>query len=365
MNAKKYNNIKLGISIAKTVLTFGIILYFVASGLSQVLAGIIVSYFSNVYISFILFVLTTAVIISVLFLPLGFYSEYYLEHKYNLSNQTIWNWIKENLKGALVGGVIGIPLLYLFYLLLNLSGEYWWFYFALVLFFFSVVMAQIAPVVILPIFYKITPVENEELISRIKKLGTKAGLKVENVYKFNMSKNTKKANAAFTGLGKTKRIILGDTLLENFSEEEIESVIAHEMGHYKKKHIVKNIILSTVSSFGVLYLISIGYNASLNWFGFSSHAEIAATPLIALWGMLIGLVTTPFSNMLSRKFEYEADEYAVLETKHPEIFINTLSKLNERNLGDKDPHPLVEWFFYSHPSIKKRIEYISNIKIEE
>ncbi len=226
------------------------------------------------------------------------------------------------------------------------------------MFFISVVLSQIFPIIIFPIFYKITPIENEDLKERIKLLASNAKLKVENVYKFDMSKNTKKANAAFTGLGKTKRIILGDTLLGNYSLEEIETVIAHELGHFKKKHIIKNIIIGTASSFLTLFIIASLYQISLSWFGFESIAQIAALPLLALWSTLIGVIQSPLGNILSRKFEYEADEYAITETKNPGAFIKTLEKLTDQNLGDKDPHPFVEWFFYSHPSIKNRIAAI-------
>ena len=176
-----------------------------------------------------------------------------------------------------------------------------------------------------------------------------------------MSKNTKKANAAFTGIGKSKRILLGDTLLDNYSNDEIETVIAHELGHYKKKHIIKNIIIGTVSSFVTLFLIAVLYKISIEWFGFDSINNIAALPLLMLWAMLIGLIQSPLSNILSRKYEYEADECAIKSTMKANAFISTLNKLNEQNLGDKDPHPFVEWFFYSHPSVKKRISAIENL----
>ena len=180
-----------------------------------------------------------------------------------------------------------------------------------------------------------------------------------------MSKNTKKANAAFTGIGKSKRILLGDTLLDNYTDDEIETVIAHELGHYKKKHIIKNIIIGTVSSFVTLFLIAVLYNVSIGWFGFKSISNIAALPLLTLWAMLIGLIQSPLSNILSRKYEYEADEYAITSTNKAEAFISTLNKLNEQNLGDKDPHPFVEWFFYSHPSVKKRISAIEKLAKDE
>jgi len=264
----------------------------------------------------------------------------------------------------LVSLVIGIPILLIFYFSLNYFGNIWWLPFATIMFFISVVLSQIFPILIFPIFYKITPIENEELKERITKLARDANLKVENVYKFNMSKNTKKANAAFTGLGKTKRIILGDTLLESYSTQEIETVIAHELGHYKKKHIIKNIFIGTASSFLTLFLIALLYQNSLSWFGFKEITQVAALPLLALWSMLIGLIQAPLGNVLSRKFEYEADEYAIFETKNPSAFKKTLEKLTEQNLGDKEPHPFVEWFFYSHPSIKNRINAIDKFAEE-
>ena len=357
-DAKKYNNIRLAIGISEGIISFILILFFVWSGYSSKLENYLSGYIQNSYLIFLVFILIVGFIGSILSFPISYYTGFYLEHKYNLSNQTFFKWLWEGFKGLLVSLVIGIPILLIFYFSLNYFGDIWWLPFAIIMFFISVVLSQIFPILIFPIFYKITPIEDEELKERITKLANDANLKVENVYKFNMSKNTKKANAAFTGLGKTKRIILGDTLLESYSTEEIETVIAHELGHFKKKHILKNIIIGTVSSFLTLFLIAFLYKNSLSWFDFSNITQVAALPLLALWSMLIGIIQSPLGNLLSRKFEYEADEYAVSETKNPSAFKNTLDKLTEQNLGDKEPHPFVEWFFYSHPSIKNRINAI-------
>ncbi len=362
--SKKYNNTKLTLGIIRTILSLLTLIVFVSTGLSEWTYNIIAQYGYNDYINLILFTLLTGIASGILFFPLGFYSGYTLEHKYNLSNQTIGKYFKEELKGTLVGGIVGFPILLVFFWVLNYFGEIWWLPFAIFMFVFSVLLAQIAPVVILPLFYKITPIENDSLKDKIVKLGNNAGMNVENIYKFDMSKNTKKANAAFTGFGKTKRIILGDTLLENFTEDEIETVLAHELGHFKRKHIIKNIFIGTASSFLTLYLIALLYSNSVEYFGFSSILEVAALPLLALWGMLIGFIQTPISNIISRKFEYEADEYAIRETGKREEFIATLDKLTEQNLGDREPHPLVEWYSYSHPSIKKRVEHINSIQLD-
>ena len=365
MDSKKYNNTKLAIGIGKSIVSFIFLYLFISLGYSLKLQNYIQAYTGNHYLVFILFVFAIGIFSSVLFMPINIYTGYYLEHKYNLSNQTFFKYFLENLKSMLVGLVIGIPILLLFFFVINQFADLWWLVFAAVMFLVSVVLSQLFPILIMPIFYKVIPLRDEELKTRISNLAKGAGIKVENVFSFDMSKNTKKANAAFTGLGKTKRIILGDTLLNEYSKDEIETVIAHELGHYKHKHIIKNLIFGTVSSFLTFFVISILYKNSLSWFDFESITQIAALPLLSLWAMIIGLIQSPIGNILSRKYEYEADRYAIESTLKPESFINTLNKLTDQNLGDREPHPFIEWFFYSHPSIKKRINAIRDFVSEK
>lgn len=358
MDSKKYNNIKLAIGITETILSFILIFLFLYLGYSKKLTEYLYTFSESDYVVLILFTVITGFAGSVILFPLNFYSSFILEHKYKLSNQTLVKYFTEGIKSLLVSGAIGIPILLLFYFILKQFGENWWLIFAAAMFFISVILSQIFPVIIFPIFYKIKSIEDLELKERIESLAHNAGIRVQDVYSFDMSKNTKKANAAFTGLGKTKRIILGDTLLESYTKDEIETVIAHELGHFKKKHIIKNILYGTINSFALFFIISVLYKTSLPFFGFFSLTDIAALPLLTLWAMLIGLVQTPLGNILSRKFEYEADQYAIEVTKKPSSFIQTLNKLTEQNFGDKEPHPFIEWYFYSHPSIKKRISAI-------
>ena len=360
MDSKKYNNTKLAIGIGKTTISFVLLFLFIAFGYSNWLQNYIQTFVQNKYLVFLIFVFTLGIFSSVLFMPINIYTGFYLEHKYKLSNQTFFKYFTENVKSMLVGLAIGVPILVLFFFVLNQFGDLWWLVFAALMFFISVILSQIFPIIILPIFYKVVPLNDEELKTRIKNLAKDAGIKVENVFSFDMSKNTKKANAAFTGLGKTKRIILGDTLLNNYSTDEIETVIAHELGHYKHKHILKNILFGTISSFLTFFIISILYKNTLSWFDFTSITQIAALPLLSLWAMLIGLIQSPIGNILSRKYEYEADRYAIESTHKPNSFISTLNKLTDQNLGDREPHPFVEWFFYSHPSIINRINAIKN-----
>jgi STE24 endopeptidase len=359
MDSKTYNNLKLASSLTKAVATFLLILFFVLSGASTSVVNLLRHWSGNNYVLFLMFVAIGGLASGILFFPLNYYTGFYLEHKYKLSNQDLIGWMWEDLKALLVSLVVIIPVLLLFYYALSTYGSIWWLHMAILLFVLSIVLARIVPIFILPLFYKITPLEDEDLVGRINALAIDAGIKVQNVFKFNMSKNTKKANAAFTGIGKSKRILLGDTLLDNFSKDEIETVLAHELGHYKKKHIIKNIIIGTATTFLTLFLIAFFYDKSVVWFHFAGRTDIAALPLLSLWTMLIGIILTPVGNIISRKYEYEADDYAVTSTHKPAEFIATLEKLNDQNLGDKNPNPFVEWFFYSHPSVKKRVAAIN------
>jgi STE24 endopeptidase len=230
-----------------------------------------------------------------------------------------------------------------------------------VLFVVSVVLARLAPTFIFPLFYKFKPLEDGEMKRRILALCERAGMAVEGVFVFNMSKNTKKANAAFTGIGKSKRVILGDTLVANFTDEEIETIFAHELGHFKLRHIWMMMIVGTVSTFLGLFLTAQLYHTSLAWFGFSSIDQLAALPLLSLWLGLYSLVTTPISNAISRAHERQADRYAVELTSNAQAFTNALLKLAKINLADPSPHPVVEFMFHSHPSIEKRVSFVQEV----
>jgi STE24 endopeptidase len=287
--------------------------------------------------------------------PLSFYSGFILEHRYHLSNQTFLQWLWEHTKAMLVSVPIAVPLALLFYFFLHTYQELWWLPVATSMFIVSIALSKIAPVFIMPLFYKFTPLENETLKERILLLCKNTKMNITGIFTFNLSKTTKKANAGFTGIGKSKRIILGDTLMQHFSNDEIETVFAHELGHYVHGHIWKNILVGTMSIFLGLLITSRLYSLSLGWFGFSAVDQLAALPLLVLWLGVYSLATSPLSNMLSRKYEYEADRYAINKTGNAPAFTSTMKKLAEMNLADTAPHPLVEFLFYSHPSIEKRI----------
>lgn len=358
LQARKYEKIKLTVGIVQGALSFVILLLFLAYGYSKRLELFAFEYTSNPYIALVIFGLVIGLFSSIIGFPVDYFFGFRLEHKFGLSNLTLFGWIKEKLKGALVGAIIGAPIAFLFYWLIS-GYELWWLYLACIVWGYSILLAQIAPVLIFPVFYKFTPIDNEELKNRLMALCEKVGFKVSGVYKFNMSKTTKKANAAFTGLGKTKRIILGDTLLETFSEKEIETVFAHELGHYRKGHIKKNILFSLFATFAGLFIMSKLYEWLLPAFDFKFPWEISALPLLALIAGVFSFLTSPIGAGLSRRFEFEADRFALDTTGDLDSLRSTMVKLADQNLANDEPNRLVEFWTYSHPSVKRRIEQAS------
>lgn len=352
--AKQYEKIKLIVNVTESILSFLLLLLFLWWGYSKKLELFAFGYTANPYLALLIYGVVFGGVSAVVSFPIDYIFGFKMEHKFGLSNQTFGGWMGERLKGALVGGIIGAPIAFLFYWLLS-SYELWWLYLACIVWVYSILLAQIAPVLIFPLFYKFTPIENEELRSRLLAMCDKIGFKVSGVYKFNMSKTTKKANAAFTGFGRTKRIILGDTLLDSFTEKEIETVFAHELGHYKRGHIKVNILISLFGTFIGLFVMANLYSMLLPVFGFQYRYEIAALPLLALIAAVYSFFTGPLTAAISRRFEYEADRFAIDTTGDIGSFASTMEKLAGQNLANDEPNKLVEFWTYSHPSIKKRI----------
>jgi STE24 endopeptidase len=358
--SKVYNRIKITIQVISIFLNIALILILIFTPLSKFLESKIYEFTSNDYIAFLLFILVIGLVSSIYGIPLSFYSSYILEHKFKLSNQKLSDWIIEKIKSNLVSAFITLPILLLFYYLLK-NYELWWLFIAFAVFFFSILLARIAPTLIFPIFYKFTPLENETLKSKLIELCKKFNINFEGIYTFNLSKTTKKANAGFTGIFKSKRIVLSDTLIENFTDKEILTVFAHELGHYKKKHIIKNILIGFITTTLTFYLTDKLYHYFLDLNNLNSVYQISALPLLFLIMSIFSLIMMPITNSISRKFEYEADEFAVKSTGDKESFITSLKKLSKINLADETPNPLIEFIFYSHPSIKKRIERLNEI----
>ena len=290
-------------------------------------------------------------------LPMSYYSGFVLPHRYELSTQTLQAWVVDQLKGGLLGGFFGLVVLEIIYAVLRAAPQTWWLWAALILVSLNILLANLAPVLFFPIFYKFKPLEEEyaELAARLVRLADRAGTRVRGVYQFDMSRRTRAANAALTGLGNTRRILLGDTMLKEFTPDEIETVLAHELGHHVHRDIPLGILIESLITLVGLYLASLALNWGVAVFGLEGPADVAALPLFALVMGLYGLVTMPLGNAYSRWREQLADEYALEATHNGAAYASALTRLANQNLAEVDPEPWVEFLLYSHPALGKRI----------
>lgn len=290
-------------------------------------------------------------------LPIAYYSGFLLPHRFDESTQTLKGWIVDQLKELAVRTPLILLLLELLYLSLRLTGDLWWLWAAGGLLVFNVLFVNLAPILILPLFNKFVPLEDEhrELADRLLALAERANTKVRGVFKFDVSRRTKLANAALTGIGNTRRIVLGDTLINEFSVDEVETVLAHELGHHVNRDIPLLITTGTLLTAGGLYLASLGMKWAIGYFGFSGVADVAAFPALMLILGVYGLVTMPIENAVSRWRERKADKYALQATGKKEAFASALTRLANQNLEEVDPEKWVVFLFYSHPPLGERI----------
>lgn len=290
-------------------------------------------------------------------LPLTYYSGFILPHRFQLSVQTLRGWISDQIKGLILAAGFGGIVLEVIYAVLRAAPDTWWLLAAIIMLLFEVILANLAPILIFPLFFKFTPLgeEYKELADRLMRLANRAGAQVNGVYKFDMSRRTKEANAALTGLGHTRRIILGDTLLTEFTADEIETVLAHELGHHVNKDIPIGIAVESVLTLIGFYFAGLILKWGAVTFGFNGPADIAALPVFAIAISLYGLITMPIGNAFSRWREHRADEYALKVTRNGAAFASAFTRLANQNLSEVDPEPWVEWLLYSHPALSKRI----------
>ncbi|MBK8618207.1 MAG: M48 family metallopeptidase [Anaerolineales bacterium] len=356
--AKQYSRIKRRLWLVDNLFSAAYILAWLFFGWSIALREWLTAITTNEWLLVALYIAIFGGISAIINLPLSYYSGFILPHRFDQSNQTLKDWIIDQLKGLAIGAPLGLILLELFYLALRVTGDLWWLWVAGGMLVFSVLISNLAPILIMPLFNKYVPLgdEHKELADRLMRLAERANTKVRGVFKFDMSKRTKSANAALTGIGNTRRIILGDTLINEFSLDEIETVLAHELGHQVHKDIPLFIAFGTLSTTIGFYLASIGMNWVVTYFGFSSVSDPAAFPALMLILSIYGLLTSPLDNAISRWRENMADDYALSSTQKGEAFASAFTRLANQNLGEIDPEKWVVFMFYSHPPLGERIE---------
>ena len=354
---RRYNRIRRRLSIGDCVLGLVLLIVLLVTGWTARLRDIAYLGTGQIYVlALFLYVFLLTVLNKLIGLPLDYYG-FRMEHRFQLSNQTPRSWVRDQVKRWLVGLVIGGLLAELVYGIMRVSPRFWWLiaWGAFIVLF--VFFAEIAPVVLFPMFYKFKPLENDELKQRLVRLSERAGTRVKGVYEWKLSEKSRKANAALAGLGATRRIILADTLLEKYTDDEIEAILAHELGHHVHRHIPKSILLQAGITFVGFWLANqILHYAMERLHLFEQLSDFANLPLLMLVSVVLSLLLAPLLHAYSRSNERQADRYSYTAIPSIAPFISGMNKLADQNLAERKPSRLVEVLFHSHPPIAKRIQ---------
>ena len=353
VKAKIYESEKRLVGFVENIISIIFILifyFFLSKPLIELLPN-------NSILKFTAFILIFLIWLFPLEFLFSFISSYKIERKYNFSNQNFKSWLWEYFKGFIIQLILTLILLGLLFSLFHFTPEYWWLYGAILMTFVSVILVTIFPIVILPIFNKYTPIEDEQLISRLSKILKNENIKIEGFFKEDMSKQTKKENAFLAGMGKTKRVVLADNIIENMNADELETIIAHEVGHYKHKHLKKNILVGSAFQLLLFFIINIFLKKYSPEFLTSLNANLIILPIfILLFSFLNSLLISPVTNLISRHFENQADNYSLIHSQKSESFITAMAGLANRNLSNAYPFWLIKIFYYSHPPVGERLE---------
>jgi len=296
------------------------------------------------------------IVLQMVELPFAYYQGFQLEHRYGLSTQTFGHWLADQAKGMLVGLVLAVAGSAVVFAALRNWPDGWWWISATVFAIATIGLAQLAPVVLLPIFYKFKPLDRPALADRLMSLATRARTDVVGVFEWVLSGHTKKANAALAGIGKTRRILLSDTLLTDYSEDEIEVILAHELAHHVHRDLWRGIAVQTAALVGGFFAADLALRWLEDPLGLRGLSDPAALPMLLLMGGAWSLLLMPLANAVSRAQERAADRYALKTTGNAEAFVTAMKRLSQQNLAEEHPSLLVRWFFYSHPPIRERID---------
>ena len=349
---KRYQRLKLSAGVVATVMSLA---YLAILGFLVLPRLDLESLGGSRWLQILTVGVVVAVGLEILTLPISYWSGFVVEHRFGLSTQSLGGWIWKKVKGYIVGAILGLLLMSGLYGLIWSTGPYWWLWAAGGWLLLGLVMGHLVPVLILPLFYKVTRLDDVQLLERLRRIAEGTGLTVEGVYRLVLSKETRKANAALAGLGNTRRVLLGDTLLEQFTTEEIEVVFAHEVGHHVHRHLIKNVVLSVFFAGAGFWVVDRVLASISDQLGYAGIGDPRALPLILLVLSLFGLILSPLQNGISRFFERQCDRYALDRTGLRESYRSAFIKLARVNKSDPDPNPLVVWLFYSHPPIRQRV----------
>lgn len=358
--AKEYDAIHNRLFLLQIVVLTLLLATFQFSGASAALADGLASRFGETlwFVSNGVYTIVSVFGLSACMFPFSYYVGHVLEHHYELSRESFGDWLADFIKSMLVDLVLATILFSVIYALLRWIPSWWWLAAAVFYILFAVILSTVFPVFIMPLFHKFEPLQEGDLTAAVRKMMEDAGIKVVGVFKWGLEEKTVTANAAFAGFGCTKRIILGDTLLAGYSQEEILSILAHEVGHYKNRDTWRLMATSSVLALAGFYMAHLCLSALSGLLGFGHIHDIGAAPLFIFSLFVFSLIAMPFSNMHSRRREFAADAYAVEVMGSADALISAFEKLADQNLSNKEPAAWVEFLLHSHPSMKRRIEQI-------
>jgi len=305
----------------------------------------------------LIFLILTAIHLTISF-PLSFYAGHVLEHRFGLSNQTLSRWLSRYAKRSALAVVFGIVMFTALYWVIWLTGPWWWLAAAGAFFCVSIVLGQLMPVLFLPLFYKIERLEDPELVARMARLAEGTGLSIQGVYRMGLSQETAKANAMLAGLGSTRRVLMGDTLLDQFTGDEIEVIFAHEIGHHVYRHIYKMIaagVLYSVAGFWICNHLLLAWAEGHYGPVDAHHLPASTLPLLMFVLTVFALLLEPLQNVISRHYERQCDRYALDRTGLKQAYVSAFRKLAKLNKDDPAPHPVEVFLFHSHPPISERL----------
>lgn len=354
---QKYHGMKYRVYFAGLFLDAAVLAVLLCGGLSIVLRDFARGVAPHPWGTGAVYILLLAGIFSVLHFPLQVFIGHHWEHRFGLSKQTFGQWFADQLKKGLLSLVLSLVLAAVMYALLDRYPRTWWIYTGLFWFALTFVLAKLTPTVIIPLFYKYKDFENDALKARIKKMFADARVTLREVYAIDFSSKTVKANAFICGLGASRRVVLSDTLIDEYSEPEIATVVAHELGHHCHRDILKMMAINSVLIFSGLYIIDRILTHTVAYFGFDGIADIAGLPLLITVFSVYSLILTPLINGISCRMETAADRYSLQRTGDVPAFISMMEKLGRQNLAEFRPNKWIEWFFYDHPPLEKRIAF--------
>jgi STE24 endopeptidase len=344
-----------------TLANQGLFLVILLSGFLPWLVKTISLYQYGPIVSGLIFFAVLSIIANLLRIPFSFYETFVIEERYGFNVMNFKMWVVDLLKSLVLVAILGGLLLGLLLALVIHGGDAWWIWAWVLVGGFELLLLWLFPVVILPLFYKFDPIENKGLEAGIRMLMEKVGIRPKGIFRMDASKRSKHTNAFFVGIGRTKRIVLFDTLLASHTDEEILAVLAHEAGHWKKKHVLRMLIILEILSFASFYAVA----KFLDWpllyqtFGFPEPVVYVGLFLIGTFISLLGFFAQPLESAVSRKFEREADDFVLELMRTAGPMISALKRLAADNLANLSPHPLYAWFYYSHPPLLERIERLT------